>query len=135
MSMNRCATAACLALLCLLTACGPKEDKVAKRRAELKEKFNTEMAQAQEQLAVADSLLQAEEDRYGELKARADMAREQLKADADLLNAVTLSRLRRDSLQTQTELLDGRIRYLQEKLNKLEKGSGNAGERREKPAV
>lgn len=70
---------------------------------------------SQTDLALTDSALQYEISRYRELSRKAEKDKSQGLATRDELNAVTISRMKRDSLQVRFDVLCGQIRYIHKK--------------------
>lgn len=88
----------------------PKQ--VEARKAALALHQEVSLAQAQEALAEVDGRLQAVSAEYERMKAAADSARAALKATPEQLQAVTLKRIERDSLQTRYDVECAKIKYI-----------------------
>lgn len=85
------------------------------RKQALKLHQDIELTRAQEELAVADSALQAVSRDYEQQKRQAEADILALKAKPDQLTRLTKMRVRRDSLQTQFDVLCAKIRYIHKK--------------------
>lgn len=75
-----------------------------------------ELKKAQEELARTDSLLQLVNHDYNYQKAKVDKDKAELRATPEELTMLTRTRIRRDSLRTQCEVLGGKIRYIHKKM-------------------
>lgn len=73
------------------------------------------LKQAQEDLAGTDSLLQRVGREYEAMKAAVDKAKAELKATPEALQALTLKRMERDSLQTRFDMQCAKIKYIHKK--------------------
>jgi hypothetical protein len=89
------------------------------RKKALKLQQEIELKKAQLELAVTDSLLQAvsHDFIYQEEKVKRD--KEALRATPEELTMLTRTRMKRDSLRTQCEVLGGKIRYIHKKQKEL----------------
>jgi len=74
-----------------------------------------ELKHAQEELAVTDSALQVVKHDYEELKLKVEKAKQELRAKPEELTLLTKTRVRRDSLQTQFDVLCAKIQYIHKK--------------------
>ncbi|MCH5302908.1 MAG: hypothetical protein J1E77_08715 [Prevotella sp.] len=74
-----------------------------------------ELKRSKEELAVVDSALQAVSREYESLKAKVEKDKQELRATPEELTQLTKMRIRRDSLQTQYEVLGAKIRYIHQK--------------------
>ena len=85
------------------------------RKAALKLYQEIELKKTQEELALTDSLLQLvnHDFNYQSLKVEKDKAA--LRATAEELTMLTRTRMKRDSLRTQCEVLGAKIRYIHKK--------------------
>ena len=74
-----------------------------------------ELKKAQQELAKTDSLLQLVNHDYNYQKAKVEKDKAELRATPEELTMLTRTRMKRDSLQTQCEVLGGKIRYIHKK--------------------
>ena len=74
-----------------------------------------ELKRTQEELAIVDSMLQAVNHDYNYQKQKVEKDKAALRATADELTMLTQTRIRRDSLQTQWEVLGAKIKYIRKK--------------------
>lgn len=74
-----------------------------------------ELKKAQHELLVTDSLLQAVNHDYVYQQEKVDRDKAALRATPEELTMLTQTRMRRDSLRTQTEVLGAKIRYIHKK--------------------
>ncbi len=88
---------------------------VETRRQALSLQQSIALRQTQEELAVTDSLLQAAVNDYNRQKVEVEKARAAFKSTPEMQKALTLTALRRDSLQTRFDLLCSKIRYIRKK--------------------
>jgi len=105
----------------LLIGCGESKTRqeINRRRQALKEKQATELARAQEELRRSDSLLQLTQADLAQQQKEVDEAKAALKATAEQLTALTMTRMRRDSLRTVCEVQGAKIRYIRLKQKEL----------------
>jgi tetratricopeptide (TPR) repeat protein len=76
---------------------------------------NIELKRAQEELAVVDSALQAIIHDYEYQRQKVEKDKQALRATPEELTMLTRTRMRRDSVQTQFDLLCAKIRYIHKK--------------------
>lgn len=88
---------------------------VEARKAALKLHQEAALAQAQAEVAEADGRLQEVNAEYETMKAEVEAAKAALKATPEQLQAVTLKRMERDSLQTRYEVACAKIKYIHKK--------------------
>jgi len=88
------------------------------RKQALRLQQNIELKQAQDELMILDSVLQAVNRDYSQQKTRVEAHKAALQATPDELTTLTRTRMRRDTIQTRHDLLCAKIRYLMEKLKK-----------------
>ena len=102
----------------MLGACGETKTRqeINRRKAALKEKQETELRKAQEELRVTDSLLQVTNHVLDSLQQKVEKDKAALKATTLL----TKTRIKRDSIRTQFEVLGAKIRYIREKMKEGE---------------
>ena len=107
-----------LAIL-ILTACGESSTRkeIARRKAALAEKQQTELMKAQDELWKTDSLLQIAEKELATMTPEVEAHKKALKATPEELTALTQLRVRRDSIRTQYEALGLKIRYIRKKMS------------------
>ena len=74
-----------------------------------------ELKKAQHELLVTDSLLQAVNHDYAYQQEKVERDKAALRATPEELTMFTQTRMRRDSLRTQTEVLGAKIRYIHKK--------------------
>jgi len=85
------------------------------RRKALKLYQDVELKKAQEELAIADSLLQLVQHDLNYQQEKVDRDKAALRATPEELTMLTRTRMKRDSLRTQCEVLGGKIRYIHKK--------------------
>ena len=102
----------------MLSACGESKTRqeINRRKAALKEKQVTELRKAQDELRLTDSLLQRVNHELDSLQQQVDAHKKALKATPEELTLLTKTRIRRDSIRTQFEVLGAKIRYIREKI-------------------
>jgi peptidoglycan hydrolase CwlO-like protein len=101
----------------ILASCGETKTRqeINRRKAALKEKQETELKKAQEELRLTDSLLQRTNYELDSLQQQVDAHKKALKATPEELTLLTKTRIKRDSIRTQFEVLGAKIRYIREK--------------------
>ena len=106
----------------MLGACGETKTRqeINRRKAALKEKQETELRKAQEDLRITDSLLQVTNHALDSLQQKAEKDKAALKATPEELTLLTKTRIKRDSIRTQFEVLGAKIRYIREKMKEGE---------------
>ena len=106
----------------MLGACGDTKTRqeINRRKAALKEKQETELRKAQEELRVTDSLLQVTNHVLDSLQQKVEKDKAALKATPEELTLLTKTRIKRDSIRTQFEVLGAKIRYIREKMKEGE---------------
>ena len=106
-----------LAALLAVTACGSSEQRkeIERRREALKHKQDSTLLASQHELAVVDSMLEAVKAEYERMKTEVEQHKAELRATEEELTALTLLRMRRDSLKVQWEVLGSKIRYIRSK--------------------
>ena len=107
----------------ILTACGESSTRkeIARRKAALEEKQQTELLKAQEELRRTDSLLLIVEKHLAAMTPEVEAHKKALKATPEELTALTRLRVHRDSIRTQYETLGLKIRYIRKKIKEVEK--------------
>ena len=102
----------------MLSACGESKTRqeINRRKAALKEKQVTELRKAQDELRLTDSLLQRANHELDSLQQQVDAHKKALKATPEELTLLTKTRIKRDSIRTQFEVLGAKIRYIREKI-------------------
>lgn len=86
------------------------------RRQALRLQQNIELKRSQEELALVDSALQAVKHDYEYQRQKVEKDKAELRATAEELTMLTRTRVKRDSLQTQFDVLCGKIRYIHKKM-------------------
>ena len=101
----------------LLIACGETDTRkeINRRKAALKEKQETELKKAQDELLRTDSLLQIANLELDSLQQKVEKDKKTLKATPEELTLLTRTRIKRDSIRTQAETLGMKIRYIHKK--------------------
>jgi hypothetical protein len=92
----------------------PNAIDVRKRALRLHQ--NIELKQAQDELTVLDSVLQAVNHDYNYQKMKVEKDKAALQATPEELTMLTKTRVRRDSIQTRHDVLCAKIRYLHKKM-------------------
>jgi len=85
------------------------------RNKALKLYQDVSLRQAQDDLAGTDTLLQRTKAEYDSMKVKVDRAKAELKATEAELQALTLKRIERDSLQTRFDMQCAKIKYIHKK--------------------
>ena len=85
------------------------------RKKALKLNWEIELKEAQGELAKTDSLLQQVQHDYDDLQAKVEKDKANLRATPEELTMLTRTRMKRDSLRTQCEVLGAKIRYIHKK--------------------
>ena len=89
-----------------------RRTEIDQRRAALKHKQDSTLLASQQELAIVDSTLEAVKAEYERMKAEVEQHKAELRATADELTALTMLRMRRDSLQVQWDVLGAKIKYI-----------------------
>lgn len=89
------------------------------RKKALKLYQDIELKKTQQELAVTDSLLQAVNHDYAYQQEKVERDKAALRATPEELTMLTLTRIKRDSLRTQTEVLGAKIRYIHKKQKEM----------------
>jgi len=89
-----------------------RRTEIEQRRAALKHKQDSTLLASQQELAIVDSTLQAVKAEYERMKAEVEQHKAELRATAEELTALTLLRVKRDSLQVQWDVLGAKIKYI-----------------------
>jgi hypothetical protein len=89
------------------------------RKKALKLYQDIELKKTQQELAVTDSLLQAVNHDYAYQQEKVERDKAALRATPEELTMLTLTRMKRDSLRTQTEVLGAKIRYIHKKQKEM----------------
>lgn len=89
------------------------------RKKALKLQQNIALKQTQEELALTDSALQAVTLNLKYLEAKVEKDKEELRATADELRLLTLTRLKRDSLQVCFDAQCAKIKYIHKKQKEI----------------
>lgn len=111
---------ALISAMLLTTACRPShKDEIEQRKAALKQKQDSSLLAAQQELAIVDSTLEAVKAEYESKKAEVEAHKAALKATEQELTDLTLLRMKRDSLQVQWDVLGAKIKYIRVKMKEL----------------
>ena len=89
------------------------------RKKALKLYQDIELKKTQQELLVTDSLLQAVNHDYAYQQEKVERDKAALRATPEELTMLTLTRIKRDSLRTQTEVLGAKIRYIHKKQKEM----------------
>ena len=89
------------------------------RKKALKLYQEIELKKTQLELAKTDSLLQAVEHDFAYQQEKVDRDKAALRATPEELTMFTRTRMKRDSLRTQCEVLGGKIRYIHKKQKEM----------------
>ena len=89
------------------------------RKKALKLYQDIELKKAQQELLVTDSLLQALNHDYAYQQEKVERDKAALRATPEELTMLTLTRMKRDSLRTQYEVLGAKIRYIHKKQKEM----------------
>ena len=105
------------ALGVLLAACtgNSRRAEIEQRREALKHKQDSTLLASQHELAIVDSTLQVVKAQYEQKKQEVEQHKKELRATEEELTALTLLRVRRDSLQVQWDVLGAKIKYIRKK--------------------
>ena len=102
-------------------ACGnSRRDEIDARKAALKQKQDSSLLEAQQELAIVDSTLEAVKAEFQQKQAEVDAHKAALQATEQELTDLTLLRMKRDSLKVQWDLLGAKIKYIRQKQKELE---------------
>ncbi len=104
-----------VALLSASCVDNSRRTEIEQRRAALKHKQDSTLLASQQELAIVDSMLQAVKVEYEQMKTEVEQHKAALRATADELTALTLLRMKRDSLQVQWDVLGAKIKYIRQK--------------------
>ena len=85
------------------------------RKKALRLGWEIELKEAQDELAVTDSLLQLVQKDYDSQQAEVEKDKAALRAMPEELTLLTMTRMKRDSLRTRSEVLGAKIRYIHKK--------------------
>ena len=89
------------------------------RKKALKLYQDIELKKTQQELLITDSLLQAVNHDYAYQQEKVERDKAALRATPEELTMFTLTRMKRDSLRTQTEVLGAKIRYIHKKQKEM----------------
>ena len=112
---TRILTISMIAILPLSCVDSSRRTEIEARKAALKHKQDSALTASQQELSITDSTLQAVNRQYEQMKAEVEQHKAQLRATEEELTALTLLRMRRDSLQTQWQALGAKIKYIRQK--------------------
>ena len=85
------------------------------RKKALRLGWEIELKEAQKELAITDSLLQQVQHDYERQQTKVEKDKAELRATPEELTMLTRTRMKRDSLRTQCEVLGAKIRYIHKK--------------------
>jgi PBP1b-binding outer membrane lipoprotein LpoB len=106
-----------IAVTLLATGClNSRRDEIEQRKAGLKRMQDSTLLASQQELAIVDSALEAVKAEYERMKAEVEARKSTLQATEEELTALTLLRMRRDSLQVQWDVLGAKIKYIKVKM-------------------
>ena len=89
------------------------------RKKALKLYQDIELKKAQQELLITDSLLQTVNHDYAYQQEKVERDKAALRATPEELTMLTLTRMKRDSLRTQAEVLGAKIRYIHKKQTEM----------------
>ena len=89
------------------------------RKKALKLYQDIELKKAQQELLITDSLLQTVNHDYAYQQEKVERDKAALRATPEELTMLTLTRMKRDSLRTQAEVLGAKIRYIHKKQKEI----------------
>ena len=89
------------------------------RKKALKLYQDIELKKTQQELTMTDSLLQAVNHDYTYQQEKVERDKAALRATPEELTMLTLTRMKRDSLRTQYEVLGAKIRYIHKKQKEM----------------
>ena len=89
------------------------------RKKALKLYQDIELKKAQQELLITDSLLQTVNHDYAYQQEKVERDKAALRATPEELTMLTLTRMKRDSLRTQAEVLGAKIRYIHKKQKEM----------------
>ena len=89
------------------------------RKKALKLYQDIELKKAQQELLITDSLLQTVNHDYAYQQEKVERDKAALRATPEELTMLTLTRMKRDSLRTQAEMLGAKIRYIHKKQKEM----------------
>ena len=89
------------------------------RKKALRLQQDVELKRSQEELAVVDSMLQAVKQDYENMQQQVEQHKAALQATPEELTLLTMTRVRRDSLQTRFDVLCAKIRYIHKKQKEI----------------
>ena len=102
-------------------ACGnSRKDEIEQRRTALKQKQDSSLLAAQQELAIVDSTLEVIKAEYEKKKNEVEAHKAALQATEEELTDLTLLRIQRDSLQVQWNVLGAKIKYIRQKQKEME---------------
>ena len=85
------------------------------RKQALRLGWDIELKEAQDELAITDSLLQLVQHDFERQQTKVEKDKAELRATPEELTMLTRTRMKRDSLRTQCEVLGAKIRYIHKK--------------------
>jgi len=100
---------------CIISIRQNHPNAIDARKKALKLGWDIELKVAQDELAITDSLLQLVQQDYDRQQAKVEKDKAELRATPEELTMLTKTRMKRDSLRTQCEVLGTKIRYIHKK--------------------
>lgn len=102
-----------IAVTFLATGClNSRRDEIEQRKAGLKRMQDSTLLASQQELAIVDSALEAVKAEYERMKAEVEAHKTALQTTEEELTALSLLRMRRDSLQVRWNVLGAKIKYI-----------------------
>ena len=100
---------------CIISIRQNHPNAIDARKKALKLGWDIDLKVAQDELAITDSLLQLVQHDYERQQAKVEKDKAELRAMPEELTMLTKTRMKRDSLRTQCEVLGTKIRYIHKK--------------------
>jgi len=107
--------AVCVVALAVGCTDNSRRLEIEQRKAALRHKQDSTLLASQQELALVDSALEATKAEYERMKKVVEQHKAELRATADELTALTMLRVKRDSLQVQWDVLGAKIKYIRTK--------------------
>ncbi len=105
----------CVVALAVGCSDNSRRQEIEQRKAALRHKQDSTLLASQQELALVDSALEATKAEYERMKKVVEQHKAELHATADELTALTMLRMKRDSLQVQWDVLGAKIKYIRVK--------------------
>lgn len=100
---------------CIISIRKNHPNAIDARKKALELSWDIELKEAQNELAITDSLLQLVQHDYDRQQAKVEKDKANLQATPEELTKLTKTRMKRDSLRTQCEVLGAKIRVIHKK--------------------